>query len=601
MPNDRRIDRRIRRPVATAGPAATSNIVTFKDGNGRNIQTFDPVTLGLPADMVGPLMATFRINGAGLSPLTRSAKWRALRRFAGFLSDEGILYATDVNAGTMKRYLAFLARPRGEKRLSRPTIGTQMALIRPLLERAELADPTLFGSALAMPYNPVPGSRIHEAKDRLNRSELRAILSACYAEIDAAWNTFQRGRAIVAASKPPPRAIRGESFESGLWRLHRLTGGLAPTRKQLGEAGIPSSSLFRWGGLIKIAEHFHLTTRTVIPFYLALCIQLAANPDPLRSIQRDCLVPHPIDENRVLVEWLKLKTGQNPKNQRRSFDRRRPRSAPRLVEMVLAMTEPLLPHVPPEDCNRLFLAHYLTGSRHRQHDKLAGLIRFATLAGRIDWFIDNANRRIATWNRDQPDKPRRELPRFTAGQLRGSVATEHYVESGGDLIATAAILNHRDPVTTDAYVEGPAARRHERETIARLQRLMVNWVTSPAKSDAGKTIDASDPVTALFGHTCLMPVETDAGGHTRTCRHLGGCLTCPGLIVPVDADHYARIIQAQRHLINFRDHVDAERWGRFYAPSLRVLEQDLLPAFPVDMRGEAEILMAQLPALPDIE
>lgn len=311
-------------------------------------------------------------------------------------------------------------------------------------------------------------------------------------------------------------------------------------------------------------------------------------------------MPHPIDDNRVLVEWLKHKTGPNPKLQRRSFDRRRPRSAPRLIEMLLTMTAPLIPHSPVEEREHLFLVHYLTGTPHRQHAKPAGLIPFSTLAGRIDWFVENANDRIARWNSEHPDRPKRSLPRFTAGQLRGSVATQHYVASGGDLIATAAILNHRDPVVTDAYVEGPAARKLEHETIARLQRLMVAWVTAPTPSEVPPAA-GHGPVTALFGHRCLVPVEAGSAGNIRVCAHLGGCLTCPGLIVPLDTEHYARVLQAERHLAAARDRVDPERWRLFYAPGLSVIEQDLLPAFPMALRGEAEALVDRLPMLPDIE
>ncbi|MBF5088481.1 site-specific integrase [Novosphingobium sp. NBM11] len=474
-------------------------------------------------------------------------------------------------------------------------------MIRPLLERAEQADPHLFGSPLAIPYNPVPGSRHHDSKARLSKEDLQAILMACYEEIDAAWATFQRGQVIIAAAEAPARAERGESLDSAIWRLHRLTGGLAPTWNQLKEARVPHSRLLRWGWRSGIAEHYHLTTRTVVPFYIALAIQLAANPDPLREIRRDCLVAHPIDDNRVLVEWLKHKTAPNPKMQRRSFDVRRPRSAPRLIEMLLAMTAPLVLHVPDQHRERLFLVYYLTGAPQRQHGSPAGLISFSTLLGRLDRFIKGANRRIAKWNLDHPDRPRRSLPRFSPGQLRGSVATQHYLASGGDLLATAAILNHRDPVTTDAYVEGPAARRLERETIVRLQRMMVAWVMTPEPEEGDTSLPGPGAVTALFGHRCMMPVESDGAGGKRVCRHLGGCLTCPGLIVPLDIDHCARVVQAHRHLLASRDRIDAERWNIFYAPSLRVLEQDLLPAFPAKLHKDAEQLADSLPALPDIE
>ena len=89
MPRDRRVDRRIKRPIAGADPVMSMGAVGFGNNWGTAVQSFDPATLGLPADMVVPLMAAFRTNDAGSSPRTRAARWRALRRFAGFLAGEG--------------------------------------------------------------------------------------------------------------------------------------------------------------------------------------------------------------------------------------------------------------------------------------------------------------------------------------------------------------------------------------------------------------------------------------------------------------------------------------------------------------------------------
>ncbi|WP_454290255.1 hypothetical protein [Sphingobium scionense] len=44
-----------------------------------------------------------------------------------------------------------------------------------------------------------------------------------------------------------------------------------------------------------------------------------------------------------------------------------------------------------------------------------------------------------------------------------------------------------------------------------------------------------------------------------------------------------------------------ERWNLFYAPSLRVLEQNLLPAFAAEILSVAAQQIHRLPALPDIE
>jgi len=600
MPLERQIDRRI--TIAPKSATITSHPVRiiFRNGWGGPIQVFDVADLFMPADLADALAAAFRQHDAGASPITRKARWRALKLFSAFLVQENVASARDVNAGTIQRYLASLGKPIDGKRLGRSTMALRFGLIRPLLERAERADPNLFGSLLAIPWNPFPRlGATSQPKDRLSAEALKTILAAAYEEIDMAWATFRRGQEIVSSPTEPPAVRRGQGLRRWVWRLYRLGGGIAPDGKLMNENGFCPGTLKRYGWQEGIAQHYHLTSHTMTPFYVALAIQLAANPEPLRVIRRDCLIAHPIDDDRMMVEWLKRKTGRKPKLQRRAFDTRRPRSAPRLIEMLLAMTEPLVAHAPEEERNCLFLVRYIAGTCNRRHDRPAGLVAVDTLPDMIARFVRRSNQRIARWNAEHPDRPKVLLPMFSAGQLRGSVATQHYIATGGDLAATGAVLNHASLVTTDTYVEGPAVRRIERETISRLQRLMVAWVTTP--SDASPNLaESHTPVTVLFGHQCLAPLENGSGG-PRVCRNLGGCLACPGLVVPLDAERYARVIQAQRHLIEARDRVDAQRWALFYAPSLRVLEQDLLPAFSATLRHRAEALVRALPPLPEIE
>src|SRR3546814_14895125 len=79
---------------------------------------------------------------------------------------------------------------------------------------------------------------------------------------------------------------------------------------------------------------------------------------------------------------------------------------------------------------------------------------------------------------------------------------------------------------TDIYVDGEAVRRLERDTIARLQSLMITWVTgeTPAHDSQHQGPDTSARVTALFGHDCLRPVDGGQAQPGRVCPKLGGCL-----------------------------------------------------------------------------
>lgn len=598
MPPEGRIDRRIAIERAPAARQQDDRRLSFRDEWGQVVQIFDPVALDMPQDLTSAFVEAFRVHDAGSSISTRRGRWREMRRFGRFLRADGVRGAADVNAGTIRRYIDAQAPEPNRGQLSRATMAHRFAGLRPLLERVEQIRPDLFGSALAIPFSPFPSTGWTPApKARLTAVEMKTILAAAYDEIDIAWDRFQRGRVIISASHPPEGNGREQALARWVWKLHRVGDGIAPSGEAIRAAGINANSLERYGRQEAIAQHYHLTSHTMGPFFVALAIQLAANPHPLRAIRRDCLVPHPIDEHRVMVEWIKRRTGRNPKMQRRSFDRRKLRSAPRLIEMLLAMTEPLVAHAPPDERDCLFLIRYSSRAFYRRHDRPAGLIAPDSIPGLIKRFIGRANQRIERWNTAHPERPKPPVPKFTASQLRGSVATEHYLASGGDLRAAGAVLNHANLVTTDRYVEGPTARKLEQETIARLQKLMVAWVCGPD----GKESSHHSPVTALFGHRCLAPVAQGAGGHPHLCSRLLGCLGCPGLIVPLDVERFARVLQAYRHLLNARDHIDPARWGLFYAPSLQVLEHDLLPAFSPELREQAEQQAALLSDLPELE
>jgi hypothetical protein len=69
-------------------------------------------------------------------------------------------------------------------------------------------------------------------------------------------------------------------------------------------------------------------------------------------------------------------------------------------------------------------------------------------------------------------------------------------------------------------------------------------------------------------------------------------------VVPVDAEHLARVLQAKRHLEAARERIDPRRWELFYAPSYRVLVDDLLPDFPDTLGPTAAAIALHLPNLP---
>jgi hypothetical protein len=222
-----------------------------------------------------------------------------------------------------------------------------------------------------------------------------------------------------------------------------------------------------------------------------------------------------------VIDWAKPRSGSEVRRaQRRSFDRRRPYAAPNLIDRVAAITEPLVVEARPNERDHLFLVR---GNRPIG----VGTIRHETLRIGIRRFIVRANARIAAWNNAHPDRPRASLPNFAPVLFRGSVATEHYHAAGGDIRAAQAVLNHARADTTDLYVRGPETRRLQEATVARLQGLMVAWITgdrSPSDpAGAGSmTLIALGKNAEALGYTCINPLAGVASGTMpgRLCPRL---------------------------------------------------------------------------------
>ena len=596
-----RIDRRFSQAPPILQEAANSEVI-FRDGWGDIVKRYDVGKLGLPADIAMLLADAFRHHHAASSHDTQRHCWMALRAFARFAAEDGLVRSTgDLTSAMVGRYIAWLDCQVGaqtNKPWSRGSRANVLMQLRQMIDWTKRRHPSRLPERIDFPSRVWPG-RQADPRPRLGAEDLKAILSACYEDIDEAWDRFETGRAILATSG----LVEGVDLElCDLVRaLAVVDGGVLPSQTLAIRSGVRLSAVNRHGGLRYLGGYLHLTGETVAAFFIALAIQTAGNPDALRMMTRDCQMAHPLDEHRILVEWAKPRAGAKVKRpQKRSFDRRRPYAAPNLIDRLLAMTAPLATRASRQDRNRLFLVK-------SEKKSAVTLIAGSTLAHALKPFIRRSNARIALWNKAAPERSRPFLPDFAAVLLRGSVATEYYKASGGDILATQDVLNHTRTDTTDLYIKGPQTCRIQRETIARLQVLMLGWIVG-MKADAEEQVPCDQimlakDATVPFSHGCLNPAAGTAPGSVagRVCRHFGGCLRCPGLVIPIDAEHMARVLQAKEALERARERIDPRRFELLYAPSLRILIEDILPDFPQSLQAGAECRMAFLPALPTLE
>lgn len=145
--------------------------------------------------------------------------------------------------------------------------------------------------------------------------------------------------------------------------------------------------------------------------------------------------------------------------------------------MMLALTEPLVADASPMQQDRLFLTRsiYTESTRHSLRSRTE-VVEHSVLRRAILRFTKRANHRIDEWNAAHPDSTRSRIAGFAPALFRGTVATEHYRASGGDILVAQSILNHANAATTETYLKSEETTRLQRQTIARLQDLMIAWV-----------------------------------------------------------------------------------------------------------------------------
>jgi len=73
------------------------------------------------------------------------------------------------------------------------------------------------------------------------------------------------------------------------------------------------------------------------------------------------------------------------------------------------------------------------------------------------------------------------------------------------------------------------------------------------------------------------------------------------LVVPIDAEHLARLLLAKTQLEAARMRIDPHRFSLLYAPSLAILTDAILPDFPAGLYAQAQAVLPSLAPLPELE
>lgn len=540
----------------------------------------DFTSLRLPEDVRLALAEAFWAHFGIRSERSIHVYWFYIKTFDRFASESGALVTlADVHRGLLMRYVEWLnaqCRPGGQP-WTKSSRASAYTTLRKLLQWLERCRPGVVAS-IEYPFNPFPWrNRDTPPRSKMPARELRAALRACETDIAQVRATREQATAQRSTADGTLGTLGGL-----LQHIDKHCGGIVPTAHELSRAGLSPvrDALARFGGLRQVEPCLYPRAESLLPYYLAILIHAAGNPDPIAELERDCLQQLPLLDDRQTLVWFKSRANAV---QRRTFgitDRFEP---PALVQDILQWNERLLPLAPGAQLNRLFLYKGMRG---------VSALSSSTIKHMLKAFCK-----------------RHGLPRFALASIRPGVLSSFY-RASGDLRRTSAVANHANLATTVRYVETPEVQAQHRTRIAALQSAFIGHIEQRQSTVAAKPAVSLKPgaefphgeLVSMFGFGCTDPLAGTAPGTHRgeLCTNFMGCFTCPNAIITPDPPTVARLLQARDHLRAAATTLHPARWQTFYAPQLRILEEDILPRFAVRELAEAQLLLAQLPPLPEL-
>ena len=571
-------------PGKTAATSAQGMQPTRPDAPRQVRKTvIDFTSLHMPEDVRLVLAEAFWSHYGVQSANTVKAHWFHVMTFDRFVREShAIKGLADVHRAVLVRYIEWLNVQcrRDGRPWSKGSRAAPYTALHKLLQWLVRCRPgTIAG--IDYPFSPFPGrDRDSQPHGKIAVRHLRAILNACEADIAQIRSAREAATAQRAAADGSLDTLGGL-----LQHIDRHCDGIIPTALELSRPGQVQfrTALARSGGLRQVEPCLYPRSESLLPYYLAILIHTAGNPEPIVDLQRDCLQLLPLLDDRQTLVWRK---GRTPHVQRRTFSIAAAFEPPALVREILQWNERLLPLAPPTQRNRLFL--FKAKGLHAVTAFSASTVKYA-----LKLFC-----------------ARHSLPAFTLAAIRPSVLSAFY-RTSGDLRQVRTVANHVRLATTVRYVEAPEVQALHRTRVVALQSAFVGHIgkyqtpkraAHPIAPADAQAIQSPAQAVSLFGFGCKDPFAgTAPGTHCgELCTNFMGCFTCPNAIIAPDPSTVARLLQARDHLRAAATTLHPARWRAVYAPQLRILEEDILARFAAREIAAAEPMLAQLTPLPEL-
>lgn len=547
----------------------SDRIFTVSDAQGdveRDLR-FDELPVG--QQLQKSFCRAFKAQFGHLESTTLKTNFSAVRIFCKYLLQT---HATDCLDKLSPTELDSFVLWLGKSCRKDSTSQSILNIVRSLLVYA--ARNNTGGVPSSIDLNVVGFRREEPSQANVVSSETRArILEACRQEIEAGEGMLRKGQEAIAEAQRGNPSDLGEILLSVLDIGH----GRYVKKEELRKVAPNTLKKMQIFGFREAYAHLYITHGQLFPFYLAIVAETGGNPDAIHQVKRDCFISHPTKPDFVLFVWQKKRAHAE---QFAGYSLKREWSAAGLIKKLKDLNESLITQAKRKDQDSLFIGMSSSAGAGRSCTQLLHIF--------LGDFIK-----------------RHGLQKFTFRELRTTVAEEGYLKKG-DIEDARERLSHASSSMTQRYLSSSLINRYHESKIVKFSGMLVaNARALNQKSDSAPVSEGQRAQT-LFGFSCKDPYSGLAPGSQkgRSCDKFYGCSTCPGSIVVLDDPKLvAKLICTAAHLRGEQKRAVAEGWGiRFdnlYAPTLKILEEEILPLLTTEMIALAQGLI--VPTLPRLE
>jgi hypothetical protein len=530
--------------------------------SGRLVNTFDFSAAGFKPALANALARALVGQFGHTSLETQRQSWRCLRKFSAFLNAAAVEQHPNLPADVLSMFRDWLAC----SGLASSTAQSALNVVSATLGWCYRNVPAVLSPATRLLVQGFVRTA-PVVRPPLTTTELKAILAACYADIEEAEVKLAAGRRII--ENRPANSVEAKLVPV-VAKLLSLGHGDLPLLKDIYSSRIGlGKRVVGMGGTDMLLGRLWLTTEALFPFYLAILAQTSGNPYAILAMRRDCLRNHPLREDLERVVWVKLRSHSE---QHAEFPKGKTWSAPELCRRLMALNDELLALCPPEDRDKLFIC-----KKKKVRD--TGAMKFQMLHVLLDPFIE-----------------RHKLPGFDFKDLRKAGAAAHH-QATGSVVAAQRRLNHRSVATTARYTRIEDRSSAHDAVIRKFQGQLMSGVARHSSVRAPLVKQVSAKLETVFGFVCADPFSGIVPGSTpgKPCLQFNRCATCPGALITLDDAHVvARLLATWRALEDARERSLKEGWWpRFkdaYEPTRLILQDELLPAVSPAVRKKAQSL-----------